>query len=159
MTTLRRVSTNYEARWHVYVDEDDEVLDCLSVELPPYTLGVPYLLHRVGATVDDLWPEALQVLELLRGLPRQLVLPASVLNPFGVIVVRSFDAVYREAELKREMMLGECDDQQRARLVQFGLAYSRHQHEARVAALGRAVELMGGAPLPDGSCNWPPIRH
>lgn len=159
MTTVTRVSTNYAERWHVYVDADADTLDCLLVELPPYTLGVPVLVHRVGASMDELWSEALEVLALLRAQPRKLVLPASVLNPFGVISARSFDDVQREAEVKRETALGQCSDREREQLERTGIRHSQQAHEQRVSALCRAWGLMQGAPLPQGSFDWPPVRH
>jgi hypothetical protein len=105
--TIVRITTYWEARIHMQVDADVAVHDCYQVELPPYTLDMPCLVYREGASMDALEQEALYVLDWLRTQPRVPVLPANCFQPFGVLTRRNLAALCRAHDIKREMMLGQ----------------------------------------------------
>jgi len=158
--TIVRISTDWQARYHVQADADVADHDCYQVELPPYTLNAPILVHREGANMAELWNEALRTLDALRSQPREPVLPATRFLPFGVITLRRREDVWREHELRREMMLGACTDRERERIERIDLRYAQEMHERRVASLCRAVDLLNGAP-PPVVVPFPdiPVRH
>ena len=161
MTTLTRVRTDYVQRLHVFVDGDAATIDCFMVELPPY-LGPMCVPQRDRMTLDDTWREALTTLEWLRAQPYEPLFPRTVFVPFGVITARNFDDVNREHAIKMNMMgarLFHTDEQHRARVDRDPVLHAG-AHERRVAELGRAAELLNGAPLPV-AVPFPdvPLRH
>ncbi|MEI2790463.1 MAG: hypothetical protein V9E93_16520 [Steroidobacteraceae bacterium] len=164
MSTIVRISTDWQARIHVQADADVSTHDAALVELPPYSLGVPLLVYRDGASMDELWNEALRTLEALRSQPHKAILPARVFVPFGVITLRRLEDVWREHELRREMMMVEqfnTDPAYRARVEADPILHGNGRaHEQRVASLCRALDLLNGAPLPV-PVPWPdvPARH
>jgi hypothetical protein len=148
MTTITRIRTDWINRYHVQADADASVLDCLVVELPPYTTeqGVAIGL-REGMSMDDLLQEALTTLDRLRKERWQPVLPASAFVPFGVITARNFEEVSRETELRTLEIVG---------------ADAGHpNHDERVRALCRMADLleMTGPLPPQQFGTFPPVRH
>ena len=163
MTTIFRISTDWQARYHVQADgEPGAPLDGFLVELPPYVCdgAAPLLKLRDGQTMDDLWREALETLAWMRAQPHERILPRAVFEPFGVITALCSADRRRRREIKREMMLGACDDRERERMERINVRYSQEMHERRVASLCRALDLLNGAPLPvAGPCPELPVRH
>ena len=120
------------------------------MELPPYLIspsgiGLP-VLPRPGKTLDDLWQEALATLEFLRAQIHEPLYPRDVFEPFGIIQARNLDDVSREFAVWMNMWCGGCfeSDEHRAR-------YTRSdEHDSRVRSLIRALDLLNGAPMPQG---------
>lgn len=148
MTTIVRIRSEYEARLHVEQDTDAKVLNCFNVSLPPYTFA-PILVYREGASMNELWADALAIVAHLRAQPWRLVAPPDVFQPFGVITARDLEDVRREFEIRREMMVGECSlPAHLERVANTSEAEARARHEQGVASLCRALDLLDGAPLP-----------
>ncbi len=148
---IQRISTDYTARLHVEQDIDAQVLDCFTVALPPYT-SEPMLVHREGASMDELWADALAMIAHLRARPWREVHPHTVFEPFSIVVARNSADVRREHELRREKMMVEqfhTDPAYRARVEADPVLHENGRaHEQRVASLCRALDLLDGAPLP-----------
>ena len=160
MTTIHRVRTEWQDRYHVQLDADAAVLDCFLVELPPYTTRPGMLVYEAGKSLNDLWSEALRMLDFLRAQPRNPVHPATVFVPFGVITARNRADVWREHEIKREMLDVDCTDRDRARLEAANLNDSRALHDRRVASLCRALDLIDGKVQMPATVPWPAnLRH
>jgi hypothetical protein len=160
MSTIVRISTDWQARIHWQADADVAAHDCIQVELPPYTLETPILVYREGASMDALEQEALRMLDFLRSQPRTPVLPEKVFQPFGVLTKRNLAALCREHDIRREMMIGACTDRERERWERIDPKMAQEWHELRVAALGRALELLDNPPRPiEPSFSLPPARH
>jgi hypothetical protein len=131
MTTLTRIRTDFDARLHVEIDTDAQVLDCFMVALPPYT-SEPMLIHREGASMDELWADALALVAYLRAKPWRELHPPHIFQPFGIIAARNVEDVRRESELRMKMLLGQHSP----------------DHMERVQNLCKAWDLLNGAPLP-----------
>lgn len=141
MTTIVRVSSNYESRLHVEEDTDAKPADCFLVTLCPYLPEPGVLVHREGADMNALWAEAIAMVAHLRAQPWKEVLPPNVFQPWATITARNYIDVAREAELRAKMLTGQ-----------------RHpDHMERVQSLIRAWDLLDGAPLPV-SVPWPDFK-
>jgi len=99
--------------------------------------------------MDELWKEALAVLDLLRAQPHDPVLPARVFVPFGVITARTLADVQREQELKTLAVIGGRTENNPA----------HPDHIERVRALCRMANLLEGTVAPQQFGSFPPVRH
>lgn len=159
MTTITRIRTDYDARLHVEQDTDAEV-NCFLVTLSPY-ISEPVLVYREGASVNELWADALAIVAHLKAQPWKLVAPLDHFRPFGVITARNVDDVRREPEYRMQKMLGSiCGPEQIAGMAHISEVEAQTLHERGVQHLSRALDLLNGVPLPKGSFDtWPPARH
>lgn len=158
MTTIARIRTDYDVRLHVEQDVDAQVLDCFTVQLPPYTFGPGLLVYREGVDINALWADALAMVAHLRAQPWKEVHPPHVFQPFGIITARSLDDVRREHEVRREMMGGQlASPADIARVANISEAEARNRHERGVASLCRAHDLLRGAPLAV-PVPWPKLK-
>jgi hypothetical protein len=128
------VRTDYEAeRYHFRHDTQAKSFDLYAVSLPPW-LNEPGLLAPT-------FEAALTTLRHLRSLPLSPLYPPDIFIPMGVIVATSLDVVSRDVAIQIALLEGGVDD-----------ANPMHpDHDARVAALARALALVRGLPLPTPS--------
>ena len=141
MTTINRISSNYESRVHVEEDTDAQPVDCFLVTLCPYLPEPGLLVHREGADMNALWAEAIAMVAHVRAQPWKEVLPPTVFQPWATITARNLEDVRRDAELRMSMMIGEHG----------------HDHMERVQRLCKAFDLLQGAPLTP-TVPWPAFK-
>ncbi len=150
-----RTRTDYVQRYHVHVDTNAKELNAFTVVLPPY-FDEPGLtvMPRPGKTMNDLFLEALATLDFLRAEPWTPLYPASVFIPFGIITAVDVEDVQRQQAIQLAMMVGGCfhTDRDRAAIERYPALYEG-AHEARVKALCRALDLMDGAPIHEGTLS------
>lgn len=161
MTTLVRVRTDWQARYHVLVDAEASVINAFTVCLPPYLAPVT-VVQRDDMSIEEAWADALLTLASLRTQPYTPLFPVEVFAPFGVITARNLADVQREQAIKTAMMEARqfhTDERHRAR-VEADPVLHEGAHDRRVADLCRAWSLLNGSPLPKASFDsWPPVRH
>jgi len=149
---LIRQRTDHIRRFHLDVDQDASPINCFIVELPPYLIspsgiGLP-VLPRPGKTLDDLWAEALATLDFLRSSISDPLYPPDVFQPWGIIQARNLHDVSREFAIWRDMWLGGCRDSDEH--LERSSETFPDAHDKRVESLIRALDLLDGAPMPQG---------
>jgi hypothetical protein len=150
------IRTEYDGhRYHLRQDTQAAHLDTFTVCLPPYVNEPGMVVDGRLLSVEAAFHEALTTLASLRSQPFVPLYPPEVFVPMGIIIATRFDVVRRDLSIRIAMLeggIGTLGDD---------AAFERDPipAEQRVAALGRAVALLRGAPLPIGSmANWEGLK-
>lgn len=152
-----RLWTDYDARLHVEVDTNAQVLDCFMVGLPPYTASECLCAFR-GASMAERWSEALRMVAFFRVQPWKPIHPPHIFQPFGVITARNFDDVQREQQIELlmvEPMMYYADRRWREKVSRDPALHSNPDYYSKlVANLSRAWDLLNGAPVSPPTVPW-----
>ena len=82
--------------------------------------------------------------------------------PYGIIIETSIESMSRDLAVQNALLEGGAwlTDEDRAKIAADLVLHGYGEaHKRRVAALGRALALVRGAPLPSGSMdNWKGLK-